>query len=186
MPSFDVSLTAAGVGLIGSIIGAGAAIGAQMVTQKSIADRETRERDRREDRIRALFATRTEALLEIVQVAAAGYIWDADQVLSALAPLEALSADISLSLALRPEELYALAEALAAIRENIRTAAQRYEHHQKQSAPLTGDKLADRDEQLRRSLRVTYTIGFNALNALMRALGAKPVPAFDDSPGMSQ
>ncbi len=173
--AFDLATVTAG--LAGSLIGAAAAIVAQIVTQRWITDREAGERARREDRVRALFAARAEAAASVAEIGAVGMLWSTDQILQAVAPLDALSADTELSLSLDPKAIRAVTEALVAIKLSIRTAGENRDRYEERIAAqtLTGEERVVIDDKLRRSLSGSYKIGFDALNALLRALGAEPV-----------
>ncbi len=175
----DPALISAGAGFLGAIIGAGAALWSQFITQNAITERERRERVRKEERVRALFATRLEEVQAVVHIAVAGIIWDT-QVADAYTPLAAIADDASFMLCLTPDEIYAVAQAVAAVKLTSKSATDSVSLFKQQREKATsGEAKANVDEQPRLRLRAHYSSSYDALNVALVQFGRKAVPRYE-------
>lgn len=173
-----VDTAAAASGLLGSLVGAAAAIFAQIVTQSGIADRDAEQRQRRENRTRALFAAYVEDAATTVAFTATGSFWETDPVITSLEPFNALANDPEMCLALDVNQIRATSVARATMKVCLQTATARKAFYDRSLLSVdSGQANADHDDSLRKALAAAYSVGFDALNACLKELGGKPIAA---------
>jgi hypothetical protein len=172
----DPSFISAGAGFLGAIVGAGAALWSQFITQNAITERERRERTRKERRVRALFTARLEQARDAVGVAANGLTWGT-QIADAYAPLATIADDASFMLCLMPNELSVVAEAVKTLKANYAFAtAALSEHEQKLDKANSSNEREALEKEKQKNLRAIYSSGREAFSTALVEFGCKRLP----------